>query len=154
MIIRSRPVVRVLSVVTLASLLGACGASLRPPQLQVQKLDLGKATLAGLNAEVFFTVRNPNEQPLSVDHFEYDLFVNGNRLGRGDVDQRLELQPFESQPVVSRFQLSWLSLPGSVKSVLDRDRAEAEVKGTFYVRSGGGYKKLGFESRGQVDLRR
>ncbi len=150
----SRLVVRVLSVVTLASLLAGCGPALRPPQLQVQKLDLGKATLAGLNADVFFTVRNPNEGPLAVDHFEYDLFVNGNRLGRGDVNEPLEFAPFESKNVVSRFQLSWLSLPGSVKSVLDRDRVEAEVKGTFFVRSGGGYKKLGFESRGQVDLRR
>lgn len=154
MSIRSRVLARVVSVVALASLLSACGASLRPPQLQVQKLDLGKATLAGLNADVFFSVRNPNEQPLAVDHFEYDLFVNGNRLGRGDVNEPLEFAPFESKNVVSRFQLSWLSLPGSVKSVLDRDRAEAEVKGTFFVRSGGGYKKLGFESRGQVDLRR
>lgn len=151
----SRLVARILAVSSLAVLLGACAASLRPPQLQVQKLDLGRATLAGLNADVFFTVRNPNDQPMDVDHFEYELFVNGHRLGGGDFNQELRLAPFKTEAVTSRFQLSWLSVPGSVKSVLDQDRAQAEVRGTFYVRSGGGrYKKLDFSSSGQIDLRR
>lgn len=151
----SRLVARVLAVSSLAVLLTACGASLRPPQLRVEKLDLGRATLAGLNADVFFTVRNPNDQPMAVDHFEYDLFVNGHRLGRGDVNEAVELGPFQSERVTSRFQLSWLSLPGSVKSVLDQDRAQADVRGVFYVRSGGGrYKKMDFSSGGEIDLRR
>ena len=34
--------------------------------------------------------------------------------------------------------VNFLKLPGAVKNVLDKDRVDAEVKGTFYVRDGSG----------------
>ena len=47
-----------------------------------------------------------------------------------------------------------LKIPGVVKSALDSDRVEAEVKGTFYVRDGSGLRKIKFGSQGNVDLKK
>jgi hypothetical protein len=56
--------------------------------------------------------------------------------------------------VVSHFDLNFLGLPGAVKAVLEDDRAKAKVEGHFYVRRGGGLKKLGFASDAEVRINR
>jgi LEA14-like dessication related protein len=136
-----------------AALLAGC-ASVKAPTLQVQKLKLGGIGVTGVRMDVSFHVRNPNPEPLLIERFEYELSLNGRRLGRGYYPQTLDLAGFGDEQVVSRFDLNFLSLPGGVKRVLDRDRVQAKVKGKFYVRRGGDLKKLGFSSDAQVNLGR
>jgi hypothetical protein len=38
--------------------------------------------------------------------------------------------------------------------VLEQDRARAKARGDFYVREGGGLKKIAFDSEAEVDLGR
>ena len=55
----------------------------------------------------------------------------------------------------SGFDLNFFSLPGTVRAILERDRAKAEVKGKFYVRrDDGSLRKLGFKSRADVRIGR
>lgn len=132
----------------------ACGPAIKPPVLQVDKIKVEKARITGLGLDVHFRVQNAEPETLYIDRFEYELKLNGYRLGRGYYPEALTLEGFASEPVISHFQLNWLSLPGSVKSVLDHDRAKAEVKGKFYVRRGGGLDEIGFKTRAEVRLRR
>lgn len=150
---RNAPVRRFLVAVALVGL-GAC-ASLKAPILRVDGLKLGKAGITGAAMEVAFNLRNPNSEPMLVERFDYELFVNGRRLGRGYQPDSVDLPGFGEQRVTSRFDLNFLSLPGAVKAVLDDDRARARVKGHFYVRqAGGGQKKLGFDADADVDIRK
>jgi len=134
-------------------LLPAACASLKPPRMHVEKIKLEKARVTGLGMEVHFSIQNPNPEPLFIQRFEYELKLNGYRLGRGYYPDALDLRSFTRESVVSHFELNWLSLPGSVRSVLEGDRAKAEVRGTFYRRTGGGLKKLRFRSHAEVRLR-
>lgn len=145
--------VRALAPLGLALLLGGC-ATLKAPILQVEGLKLGKLGVTGAAMEVAFRVRNPNPESMLVERFDYELFVNGHRLGRGFQPDALELPGFKEERVVSRFDLNFLSLPGAVKAVLEDDRAKAKVKGHFYVAQAGGLKKLGFSSDAEVKINR
>jgi len=131
--------------------MAACAPAMRPPSLQVAALKFGGAGITGAKLNVSFSVRNVNHDPLVIDRFEYELFLNGKRLGRGFYPDRLELVAFADQKVVSVFDINWLSVPGTVKAILQQDRVKARVQGTFYEQSG---KKLKFSNEADVNLQR
>jgi LEA14-like dessication related protein len=102
--------------------------------------------------DVNFRVQNPNPEPILIERFEYQLKLNGRRLGRGYHSEPIRLDGFKDSRLSSRFALNFLSLPGVVREVLDDDRANVHVDGTFYVKSGDGLRKLKFSNGAKVDL--
>ncbi len=132
--------------------LSAC-ATLKPPTLAVEALKIGKVGITGVTMNVGFKVRNPNPEPLLIERFEYELFLNGNRLGRGYQPDTVNVDGFREERVTSRFDLNFLQVPGAVKDLIDQDRVRARAKGTFFVReSSGGLKKLKFDEDAEVDI--
>ena len=129
-------------------------ASLKTPTLQVERLHLDRVRVTGAGVDVGFRVQNPNPDPILIERFEYQLKLNGRHLGRGYYSEAIRLDGFKDERLNSRFGLNFLSLPGAVREVLDRDRADVQVEGTFYVRRGGGLKKLRFSNGARVDLGR
>jgi len=140
---------------TLALGLSGC-ASLKTPSMQLEHLNVDKVNVTGMKLGVKFQVRNPNPEPLRVQNFEYELKLNGRRLGRGYHPDSFELEGFGTRSVETTFDLNFLSVPSGVKQVLDRDRVRAEVKGNFFVQQPGsaGLKRLGFKSDAEVRLDR
>jgi len=136
------------------ALLCACASALKPPSLRVEGLRVDKLGITGAALDVRFRIQNPNPEPLFIDKFEYELILNGHRLGRGYHPDPIELDGFRDERVVSRFNVNLLSLPGTIKAILDDDRAAARVEGTFYVRDKGDLKRMRFDADADVDLGR
>jgi len=136
----------------LAACLAPACATVKAPILAVDGLKVGDMGITGVALEVRFRVRNPNPEPLNIDRMEYELFVNGNRLGRGFEAKGLQLAGFAEGKVESRFDVNFLSLPGVVKDLLREDRVKARVKGHFYTSGAQGNKRLGFDADANVDL--
>ena len=146
---------RRLGLLAMLLLATGCPSTLRPPTLQVTGVRKDRISLGGASLRVAFDVRNPNPEDVLVERFEYELTVNGHRLGRGFHADPIPLRGFDRERVVSELDVDFLRLPGAIKSVLDRDRAHAEVRGEFYLRERGGrLKRLGFRSDAEVDLDR
>ena len=102
-----------------------------------------------------FKVRNPNPEPLRVERFEYELSLNGNKLGRGYEPTGFELEGFGEEKTTSRFDVNLLSLPVAAKNVLERRDGRARVKGHFYVTEEGSTSpKLGFDADADLTFRR
>lgn len=127
------------------------GPAMKPPSLQVAALKFNGIGLSGAKLDVSFNVRNVNSDPLVIDRFEYELFLNGKRLGRGFYPDKLELAGFADTRVVSPFDINFLSVPGTVKAILNQDQVNAHVEGTFYVKGG---KKLKFANEAQINMQR
>ena len=128
-------------------------ASLKPPTMVVEGLHVGKLGITGAAVDVSFKLRNPNPDPMLVERFEYELFLNGNRLGRGYEPNAVNLAGFAEERVRSRFDMNFLSLPGAVKDLLNDNRAQARVKGHFFVKTAdGSQKKLPFDADASVDI--
>jgi LEA14-like dessication related protein len=144
---------RLAGALALALLGGAC-ATLKPPTLSVDSLKVGDMGITGVALDIGFRVRNPNPEPIAVDKLEYELFLNGRRLGRGYEAKGFTLEGFGEGKVVSRFDVNLLNLPGALKDVLRADRGRTRVKGDFYVRRNGGLRKVGFDADAEVDFRR
>lgn len=129
-------------------------ASVKPPTLAVEGLRIGKIGITGATMDVGFKLRNPNPEPMFVERFEYELFLNGERLGRGYEPSAVRLDGFGEARVRSRFDLNFLRVPGAVKKLLDDDHVKARAKGNFFVRDGNSLKKLGFDADASVDINR
>lgn len=138
------------------ALLGACASAppLHPPSMRVEGLRVDKLGITGAALDVKFGIQNPNPTPILIDKFEYELILNGRRLGKGYQADPIEIDGFRDARVVSRFNLNLLKLPGTVKSILDQDHAAARVEGIFYVRQGRGISGLPFSADAEVDLAR
>jgi LEA14-like dessication related protein len=136
----------------LAACLAPACATVKAPILAVDGLKLGDMGITGVAIDVRFRVRNPNPEPLNIDRLEYELFLNGNRLGRGFESKGLQLAGFGEEKIQSRFDVNFLSLPGVVKDLLREDRVKARVKGHFYTSGADGNKRLGFDADANVDL--
>ena len=142
-----------LLLVATAALTNAC-ASVKPPSVRVSGLRLDGVSITGARIDVGLDIRNVNPEDLQIERFEYEVKVNGKVLGRGFRPEPLMLRGFKEDQVTTRLDVNFLRLPGAVKSVLDKDRVKAEVKGTFYVREGSGLRKIKFGAHGDVDLNR
>jgi LEA14-like dessication related protein len=140
--------------VGLALALAACAPALKPPTLQVQGLKKGKVGITGAKLDVVFGVRNPNPDDLAVDRMEYELLLNGNAVGRGYVSEPFMIRGFAEEKVVSTVDVNYLRVPGAIQAVLEDDEVRAQARGVFYVRRGGGLKKLDFDSDAKVSLGR
>ncbi len=132
--------------------LGGCAASLHSPTLGVERLAVDRLKVTGLTMEADFRVLNPNPEELQIQSFEYELNVNGRRLGRGYHREPLHLASFEERLVHSRFTLNLLALPLGVREVLDDDRVHARVRTTFYVNDRGRLRHLRTHSDADVPL--
>jgi LEA14-like dessication related protein len=135
-----------------AALLPAC-ATTKPPSLRVQGLDFGKVGFTGVSVDVAFMVRNVNPEPLDIERFEYELDVNGEHLGRGYYADPIRIDGFKEERVVSRFDINFLRVPGTVKAVIDSDTARARARGKFYVRKGDSLQTLKFDNDAEVRIR-
>lgn len=144
---------RLLILVGSAVLLSAC-ASVKPPAVRVAGIHFDGISLTGARIDVGLHIRNVNPEDLQIERFDYEVKLNGKVLGHGYQSDPLMLQGFKEDRVISRLDVNLLKIPGAVKNALERDRVNAEVKGTFYVRDGSGLKKIKFGSRGDVDLNR
>ncbi len=144
---------RLLVLVGAALLWTAC-ASVKPPAVRVAGVHLDGVSLTGARVDVGLQIRNVNPEDLHIERFDYEVKLNGQVLGHGYSSDPLMLAGFKEDKVVSRVDVNLLKVPGVVKNALDKDRVQAEVKGTFYVREGSGLRKIKFGSHGNVDLNR
>lgn len=144
---------RVLSFAAAALVASGC-ASTKAPSVRVAGLGFRGVNVGGAGVDVALQLRNLNPEELRIERFEYELKLNGKTLGRGFGTVAVVLPGFAEERVTSRLDVNLLRLPGAVRSVLDRDRVDAQVKGAFYIRDGNSLRKLKFGSRGNVNLDR
>ena len=140
------------AVLVLSVLLVASCATLKPPTLAVDGVRVGDMGVTGVALDVGFRLRNPNPEPLKVERFEYELFVNGSSLGHGYEPKGVELAGYGEAKVTSRFDVNALKLPGAVLKVLRQDKVRARAKGRYFTSGSFGHKELGFDSDVEVDL--
>ena len=142
------------AVVVLLLVAAGC-ASLEPPRVQVQRLGRPQMGLTGATLDVTFNVRNPNPDPITIERVQYDLFLNGVRVGDGFITQAVEVAGFGEARMTSRFDLNYLRVPGAVKAIMDRDRVDARTRGRFYMRRDGGrVRRVNFSSEANLDFDR
>jgi LEA14-like dessication related protein len=145
-----RALTAVLALVALAS----CAPALKPPSVRLENLKIQRVSLTGMDMLVEFKLRNTNPTDLDIERFEYDMWLNDHHLGSGYYTEALHLAAFAETTVVSKFELGFLTLPGTIKAIVEEKLVHARVKGTFHARGPVRRSRLGFEHEADVPLDR
>jgi len=143
---------RLLVSISVLAMVVGCGPAPQRPTLTATGLKLHKPGVSGLPVDLTFRVQNPNAEPLPLERFDYELVVNGQAIGRGFVAEAMVLEPFKEHEVRSRFNINYFSIPGAVKQILNQDRMDAVVRGTFYVKGRFRTSSLPYEATGTIPL--
>jgi LEA14-like dessication related protein len=135
----------------------ATGAACRPPSppsLAIDGMKIADMGVTGAVLDISLRMRNTDPNPLRIERFEYDLLVDGKKVGHGYYPQALDIAAFTEQKISSRFDLNFLALPGAVKSLFQKDKVAAEILGTYYIKQMGRLRGLPMQARTVVDLRK
>jgi LEA14-like dessication related protein len=149
--------VRRLAVLTAAAAVLAGAAACRkpsPPTLAIDGMKVADMGVTGAVLEISLRMRNTDPKPLRVERFEYDLLVDGRKVGHGYYPEAVDIAAFAEQKITSRFDLNFLALPGAIKSLFQKDQVPAEIQGTYYVKMAGQLRGLPMQAKATVDFKR
>lgn len=105
--------------------------------IQVEFVDVSirNIGLTGVNLEVSLDMYNPNDVTATLDRSQYDLWFNENYLGKGDIEQKIDILPFTSRLVSSEFNLSYAEVGKTVVSALTEEEHTWRIQGTAHYDS-------------------
>ena len=125
----------------------------RPPALAIDAIKMADMGVTGAVLDISLRMRNTDPERLRIERFEYDLYLDGQRLGHGYHPDAVDLAGFAEAKVSSRFDLNFLLLPGAIKSLLQEDNVKAEMRGTCYVSRFWGLQGVPMQAAMDVKLR-
>jgi len=87
---------------------------------------------SGATLDLVFRMYNPNDITATLDRADYDLYLNGNYLGMGQISKRVDITAFTSRTVPTEFDLSFGGVAQSLISALIEGETTWRVSGTAY----------------------
>jgi LEA14-like dessication related protein len=153
-----------LALVSIVAALAACAGRPRlppppvtpvePPRLVVESFVPQEADALGVTLAVQGRIENPNPVDLSVSRWTYQLQVEGQPAGSGQLTANLLLRRAGAVPVTIPARLGWANVPGFLAMLATRQSVAVRVSGVASVRAPGGAIDLPWAADGAVVLPR
>lgn len=100
---------------------------------ELVKLDLPLSMDAGVDLKLVLKVTNPNRITARLDRLDYDLAVEGTRVGTGSVTQDFAVAAGASQELTLPVTLKYLNLPGPALAAVQQRGATFALSGTSHL---------------------
>ena len=101
-------------------------------QISFDGVNVKDIGFSGATLDLVFRMYNPNDITATLDRADYDLFLNDNYVGTGQIFQRVDIPAFSSRTVHSEFNLSFGGVAQSLVSALIEGKTTWRVSGTAY----------------------
>ncbi|OPX19109.1 MAG: hypothetical protein BZ151_11030 [Desulfobacca sp. 4484_104] len=142
----------------LAVMLGlwACGlqhlaeGELEPPQVTFKALHINPPTCEDWPLACTLQLDNPNPQPLKIQGFDYELWIEGQRLVQGECLEALNLPAQGQARIVVPLLIKLPSIPKVLTAFFQKQKIAYEIAGSFRLGPGIGLLKLPFRFQGQI----
>ncbi|MFP3868147.1 MAG: LEA type 2 family protein [Desulfobacteraceae bacterium] len=146
------------SVWTLATLLelGGCGVShlatgeLEPPRVTLKSLSINPPSSEDWPLACTLRLENPNPQPLKIQGFDYELWLEGQRVVQGESLEALKLPAHGQGEVIVPLLLKLPAIPKVLRSLWRERKVNYQVAGSFRLGPGLGGFKVPFRFQGQL----
>ena len=138
-----------LLIVTLAS--AACGVRWRA-DLAVVGLRIAEVSV--LETTMVFTVRieNLEPMPLLLDGAAFEIFIEGNRVGRGLASDRMEVPRISAVELEIPVQISNIQAATEIREIIETGRFAYRIRGTLFVVRADGVGEAHISRGGVIDL--
>lgn len=98
--------------------------------IKVEKIDQ-----SGVKATISLQVKNPNNYKISVVGSDLDLYVNGNKLGKAELKDKIKLKKNSNDVhvfrVESNFKDAGMALLPSLLTAITKGSVQLKIKGTI-----------------------
>ncbi len=136
--------------------LGGCGVrqltrgELEPPRVTLQSLAFGLPTAQGLPLQCTLVVDNPNPQDLRVLGYDYELWLEGQKVIQGESREEVTL-PARGQTLVTvPILLKLRTLPRLLPAVLQDEKLSYQIAGGVRLASLLGGFRAPFRVQGRM----
>ncbi|MDD3581849.1 MAG: LEA type 2 family protein [Desulfobacca sp.] len=123
---------------------------LKPPQVTFEALHLNPPTCEEWPLACTLLLDNPNPQPLKIQGFDYELWIEGQRLVQGESLEALNLPAQGQAKVVVPLLIKLPGIPKVLGALLQKPKIAYEIAGSVRLGPGMGLLKLPFRFQGQI----
>lgn len=109
--------------------------ALKGIKVEFADVSIQNVGLTGVNLEVSLDMYNPNNVTATLDRSEYELWFNENYLGKGSIEQKIDILPLSSRLVYSEFDLSYAEVGTTIVSLLTEEKYTWRIQGTAHYDS-------------------
>lgn len=126
---------------------------IEPPRVNFKGIIPGMPSQEGLPFKCILALENPNQQPLDILGYDYDLWLEGKSVAQGASDQRIYLPPLGKGEVEFPVFVKLPAVMSLAPTALSRQRVNYQIAGGFRLASVmGGMIRVPFRFRGQTTL--
>ncbi|MBL8939644.1 MAG: LEA type 2 family protein [Archangium sp.] len=122
------------------------------PSFQFKNLGLTDISLAGLNLDTIWELRNPNQVGLSLASIEYALAVEDKQVIAGAPPQGLQIAPNSASDLHFPAALKFQDIAAVVETFLNKDYASYAASGAIGVNTPIGIIRLPLSTQGQFEV--
>ena len=126
---------------------------IEPPRVNFKGVIPGMPSQEGWPLRCILALENPNQQPLDILGYDYDLWLEGRSVAQGASDQRIYLPPLGKGEVEFPVFVKLPAVMSLAPAALNRQRVNYQIAGGFRLASVmGGLIRVPFRFRGQTTL--
>lgn len=122
------------------------------PTFTFKNLGLTDISLAGLNLDTIWELRNPNQVGISLASIEYALAVEQKQVIAGAPPQGLQIAPNSASDLHFPANVRFQDLAAVVETFLNKDSASYQASGAIGVNTPIGVIRLPLSTQGQFEV--
>ncbi|MBW1953136.1 MAG: LEA type 2 family protein [Deltaproteobacteria bacterium] len=142
----------------LAGLVGLAGCGihqlatgdLKPPLVSLKAITVNPPASEDWPLACTLLIENPNPQPINIKGFDYELWLEGQRMVQGESLEALKLPARGRGKVVVPMLIKLPVIPKVLRGLFQKRKIAYEIAGSFRLGPGPGLLKLPFRFQGQI----
>lgn len=140
-----------------AALAGAQCASLAkkvfdPPQVGVERVEFKNIALTGADLVIHLKIHNPNSIGATLNKIEYALDIDGERLVRGQKDDKTEIAANNTSVIALPVSVSYSGLRSGISGVLTKKSLPFAFQGKITLDSPIGDLNFDLSEKGEIPI--
>lgn len=141
---------------TLIIALSGCGSLVSKmftaPKVGVDKVEVTDVAFSGVTLNVTVFVDNPNGAGIKLNHFDYDVAIEGERLANGVKEDPIDIDGNKRNVFTMPVTVAFSGLSSGVKGVLTKDILKYSFKGNVVLDTPIGDLDFDIEEEGDIEV--
>ena len=128
---------KIIAIITSIMLFVGCSSNgvkglVERPKVSIEKVEMGKLTLAGGSANFLLKIENPNAFSIPLSGFNYGLRLNGVEVANGNREQKVTIQAGGSKLVEVPIIFSFSNMISLLPNLINNRSLKYDLAGSIH----------------------
>jgi LEA14-like dessication related protein len=126
---------------------------MQTPSFTLRGVTLRPLSFTEMNLLLDIEAQNPNGFDLTLQSFEYTVYLNNEEIGNGHLEKEILIPSSSTTRVQVPVEVRFKSWSGSLKVILTQGDLPYKIEGKADVRTAFGSRKFPFSNEGRINLK-